>query len=221
VQNIILSWSGGKDSALALYEIRRSKAYNVVALLTTLTRDFDRISMHGVRRDLLMKQAESLKLPLKEVWIPKNASNGQYETQMGSSLGRFRDEKKVNSVAFGDLFLEDIRKYREERLSELGMKALFPLWHKDTKALANLFVKSGFRAIVCCVDPRKLEKRFCGMEFDNKFLATLPQKVDPCGENGEFHTFVFAGPIFEKEIEAKTGETVLRDGFYFTDILRK
>jgi len=192
--------------------------YEVKALLTTVTADFDRISMHGVRRTLLHAQASSLGLPLEEVWIHNGASNEAYEAQMRAALSRYRADG-VEEVAFGDLFLRDIRDYREDRLGQMAMRGLFPLWGRDTRALSREFIELGFRAVVCCVDPRRLGKEFCGMEFDRPFLESLPSGVDPCGENGEFHTFVYAGPIFENEIEITKGEVVLRDGFYFADLL--
>lgn len=191
-----------------------------MALLTTLTKDFDRISMHGVRRDLLKMQAESLDLPVEEVWIRKDAPNTEYEAQMSRALSEHYS-KGVRHVVFGDLFLEDIRKYREERLSSVSMTGVFPLWKKDTAELAAFFIKSGFKAKICTVDPRLLDPSFCGREFDEKFLSDLPSRVDPCGENGEFHTFVYAGPIFDREIEVTMGEVVDRDGFCFADIMPK
>ena len=214
----LLSWSGGKDSALALYEARRSDSFEIASLLTTLTRDFDRISMHGVRRLLLLKQADLLGLPVEEVWIGKGASNSEYESQMSTALRRHR-ANGVSSVVFGDLFLEDIRKYREEMLSALGMTCVFPLWKRDTQKLASLFIHEGFKAIVCTVDPRALSPSFCGEDFDESFLSNLPAGVDPCGENGEFHTFVYGGPIFSQEVGVRKGEVTLRDGFYFADLV--
>ena len=215
--DILLSWSGGKDSALSLREIAHSGKYNVKALLTTVTEGFDRVSMHGVRRDVLRAQASSLGVPLEEVWIPKNSSNEIYEARMKAVLTRYK-ERGVEEVAFGDLFLRDIRAYREERLAQLGMRGTFPLWGRDTGGLAREFVEAGFRAVLCCVDPRKLPKEFCGREFDTAFLESIPSSVDPCGENGEFHTFVYDGPIFSKRIPVGKGEVVLRDGFYFADL---
>jgi len=217
-ERAILSWSGGKDSSLSLYEVQRNGTYRVVSLLTTLTRDFDRISMHGVRRSLLALQATKLNLPLEEVWIGRGASNEEYEAQMSRALSKQRSDG-VRHVIFGDLFLEDIRKYREDRLAAVNMTGVFPIWHRDTKDVARFFVHSGFRAIVCTVDPRALDPSFCGREFDDSFLSDLPPKVDPCGENGEFHTFVYAGPIFEGEIGVRRGEVVERDGFCFADMV--
>ena len=216
--DILLSWSGGKDSALALQELVRARQYTVRALLTTVTEEFDRISMHGVRRSLLSAQASSLGLPVEEVWIPKNSSNEIYETRMREVLTRYKD-RGVERVAFGDIFLQDIRSYREERLAQIGMRGVFPLWERNTSRLAREFVDSGFRAVVCCVDPRRLPGEFCGREYDLAFLESIPASVDPCGENGEFHTFVYAGPIFSNEIPILKGEVVLRDGFYFADVV--
>jgi uncharacterized protein (TIGR00290 family) len=213
-----LSWSGGKDSALALQEIVRARRYRVKALLTTVTEEFDRISMHGVRRSLLSAQASSLGLPVEEVWIPKNSSNEVYEARMREVLTRYKD-RGVEQVAFGDIFLQDIRSYREDRLAQIGMRGVFPLWGRETSKLAREFIEAGFRAVVCCVDPRKLSGEFCGREYDLAFLESIPATVDPCGENGEFHTFVYAGPIFSSEIPITKGEVILRDGFYFADIV--
>ena len=212
-----MAWSGGKDSALALSEITNS-CYEVKSLLTTVTEGFDRISMHGVRRDLLHAQASSLGLPLEEVWIPKGSSNETYDAQMRAALLKHRSEG-VEHIAFGDLFLQGIRSYRETRLREVAMQGLFPLWGRDTTKLAREFIKRGFRATICCIDPRKLGKDFCGKEFDESFLDSLPTGVDPCGENGEFHSFVYAGPIFKRELRTTKGEVVLREGFYFADLL--
>ena len=190
----------------------------MVSLLTTLTRDFDRISMHGVRRDLLIEQARRLRLPVDEVWIRKGAPNTEYESQMSRVLSKHYS-RGVRHVVFGDLFLEDIRRYREDRLTAMNMEGVFPLWKNDTAKLASQFIKHGFRAIICTVNPKALDPSFCGREFDSSFLSDLPPTVDPCGENGEFHTFVYAGPIFEQDIKVKKGEVVLRDGFCFSDIL--
>jgi uncharacterized protein (TIGR00290 family) len=214
----LVSWSGGKDSALALDEIGKSGTFEVVSLLTTLTRDFDRVSMHGVRRDLLERQSMLLRLPIEKVWINAGAPNADYEAQMSRSLLRFRAEG-VRHVVFGDLFLEDIRRYRERNLSSAGLVGVFPLWGMETGALARDFIKRGFKALLCCVDPRSLDPRFCGREFDESLLSEFPEGVDPCGENGEFHTFVYGGPIFDGELEVRRGEVVTREGFCFADIL--
>ncbi len=218
LQPLLLSWSGGKDSALALRELRVAGTHEIKALLTTVTTEFDRVSIHGVRRALLHEQADSLGLPLEEVWIPSNSSNEIYETQMKNALTKYRNQG-VEEVAFGDLFLQDVRRYREERLGQVGMRGVFPLWGRDTSKLAREFIELGFKAVVCCVDPRRLGEEFCGREFDYSFIGSLPSGVDPCGENGEFHTFVYAGPIFKKEIELTKGEVVHRGGFYFADLI--
>jgi uncharacterized protein (TIGR00290 family) len=194
-----------------------TKRYRVKALLTTLTEGYDRISMHGVRRSLLGAQASSLGLRLEEVWIPKKASNEVYEDRMRRVLTKYK-RRGVDGVAFGDLFLRDIRSYREAKLAQIGMRGVFPLWGRDTHKLARKFVEDGFRAVVCCVDPRKLPGEFCGRDFDVEFLESLPASVDPCGENGEFHTFVHEAPIFKKKIPIEKGRVVLRDGFYFADL---
>lgn len=195
-----------------------SGEFEVAALLTTLTRDFDRVSMHGVSPSLLEEQAQLLQLPLEKVWITKGAANVEYEAQMKESLGKYYDQG-ISHVVFGDLFLADIRKYREELLSAIGMQCVFPLWMKNTKALADLFISEGFKAKLCTVDPSKLDPKFCGREFDRSFLSEIPENVDPCGENGEFHTFVYSGPIFKERIEISIGEVVSRDGFVFADLM--
>lgn len=217
MRRALLSWSGGKDSSMSLLETRKSGEFEVVALLTTVTREFDRISMHGVRRELLEAQGKMLGLPVEKVWVSKGAGNKEYESQMMACLERYKGSG-VDHVIFGDIFLEDIRKYREDRLKEMDMHGDFPLWGRNTADLARLFVDSGFRAIICTVDPRKLDRKYCGIEF-SEFVSKVPDGVDPCGENGEFHTFVYDGPIFESRIDARVGEAVLRDGFYFADIV--
>jgi uncharacterized protein (TIGR00290 family) len=190
----------------------------VESLLTTITRDFDRISMHGVRRVLLERQAESLGLPLREIWISKGATNEEYETQMGEALADHQSGG-IDSVVFGDLFLADIRAYRDRLLARHGMTGIYPVWGRDTAALIREFLALGFQCAVVCVDPAKLDKRFAGRIIDNQFLAELPRDVDPCGENGEFHTFVYDGPNFRRPIEFRFGEIVLRDGFWFADLV--
>ena len=213
----VLSWSGGKDSCFALDHLLKGGTH-VAALLTTITREFDRISMHGVRRALLQSQAAALGIPLYEAFIPKSASNEQYELAMGEAFADFRS-RGVTKVAFGDLFLEEIRAYRERLLSNHGMAGLYPLWHRDTAALIREFIEAGFKTIVICVDPAKLDPSFAGRVIDADFLADLPATVDPCGENGEFHTFVFEGPLFRDPVKFVVGELVCRDGFWFRDLL--
>lgn len=215
----LLSWSSGKDSALALHEIRKSGEYEIVALLTTLTEDYDRVSMHGVRRDLLEEQSRSIGLPLEIVLIHKNAANDEYEQQMGRTLERCRSQG-VNSVVFGDIFLADIRKYREQNLAKAGMQAVFPLWNQDTRKLIRNLLDAGFRAITTCVDTQVLGPEFAGREIDDRFIASLPEGIDPCGENGEFHSFVYQGPIFSRAINLQRGEKVLRENrFFYCDLL--
>ena len=211
-----MSWSGGKDSCLALAEIRQKR--DVVALLTTITRDFDRISMHGVRSILLEQQAASLGIPLHKVFITKGAGNDEYERETIHALRSFQ-ANGINSVVFGDLFLEDIRAYREELLARLGMKGIYPVWGLDTSHLIKEFLARGFKTAVVCVDPAKLSRAFVGRVLDEQFLSELPAEVDPCGENGEFHTFVFDGPGFRAPVSFAFGEIVMRDGFWFADLV--
>jgi uncharacterized protein (TIGR00290 family) len=217
-EKVLFAWSGGKDSAQALHELKKNDTCEIVALLTTVTEDYDRISMHGVSRELLELQADSIGLPLEKVFFPKDSSNDAYEARMKAALERYKTEG-VSSVAFGDIFLEELRKYREENLSKIGMKAIFPIWKRDSAGLARSFIGSGFKAVITCVDSQHLDGRFAGREFDESFLAELSANIDPCGENGEFHSFVYDGPIFRKRIEHSVGEVILRDNrFYFCDI---
>ncbi len=217
-EKIVLSWSGGKDCALTLYELLKSEKYKIISLLTTITEDYNRISMHGVRNVLLQQQVESLGVPIEKILLSKKSSNEEYEAKMRRSLNKFL-KKSEFSVAFGDIFLEDLRKYREDKLSLLGIKGIFPLWKKDTLQLANKFIDLGFKAIITCVDTKFLEKEFIGREFNQQFLSELPSNVDFCGENGEFHSFVYDGPIFKKKIEFLRGEIVLRENrYYYCDL---
>lgn len=213
-----MSWSGGKDSCLALYELRKSRGYNVAALLTTVTRDHDRISMHGVRRTLLERQAASLGLPLHQVLIPQGATNEEYEASMGEAFSSYRG-RGVRSVVFGDLFLEDLRAYRDQFLAGHGMRGLYPVWGRETREFIREFIGLGFEAVVTCVDPRVLDGSFAGRVIDEEFLSALPARVDPCGENGEFHSFVFDGPGFGERVSFSVGEVVARGGFCFCDLL--
>ncbi len=218
-EKVLFTWSGGKDSAMALYELKKSNGYEIIGLLTTITEDYDRISMHGVRRTLLEKQADFLGIPLKKVCISKRSSNEEYESKMRAALEKFK-ETGVTNVAFGDIFLEELRRYREDKLANLGMKGIFPLWRKNSAKLASAFIDEGFRAVITCVDPRVLDASFAGREFDREFLHGLPPTVDPCGENGEFHSFVYDGPIFKQRIAYTKGDIILRDNsFYYCDIL--
>src|SRR6266853_707387 len=217
-EDVLFCWSGGKDSAMALHALQSAQSHRVTSLLTTVTEEFDRISMHGVRRVLLERQAKSLGLPLHAVLIPPQCINATYEARMKDALAQYF-ALGVRRVAFGDIFLEDLRAYREKNLGQVGMQALFPIWKRDTHELAREFVRLGFRAITVCVDPRVLDASFAGRELDASFFADLPPGADPCGENGEFHTFVFNGPVFKTPIAFRVGEKVLRDGFCFCDLL--
>lgn len=220
-RDVIVAWSGGKDSALALRAILGDARYRVAALLTTVTAEYDRISMHGVRRALLRRQTEALGLPLDEVLISPGASNDEYETNMGAALAALRTRiPGLGTVVFGDLFLADIRAYRERMLARIGMRGLFPLWLRDTRALAYDFVRLGYRAVLVCVDAAQLDGAFAGREFDADLLHDLPPRVDPCGENGEFHTFVYAGPGLRQPVCHERGPVVVRDGrFVYCDLV--
>jgi uncharacterized protein (TIGR00290 family) len=215
---ILFCWSGGKDSAMALHTLLRLPDVSIVALLTTVTETYDRISMHGVRRELLVQQAQSIGLPLHEVRIPPQCVNPIYEARMEEAM-RVHYEAGVRSVAFGDIFLEDLRAYREKNLARIGMTALFPIWKRDTRELIRSFHAARFRAIAACVDPKVLDRSFAGRELDDSFFRDLPAGVDPCGENGEFHTFVFDGPIFRNPISVRVGEVLERDSFIYCDLL--
>jgi uncharacterized protein (TIGR00290 family) len=219
VERVLLTWSGGKDSAMALHQLQSSGVYQVLALLTTVTEQYDRVSMHGVRTVLLERQSESLGLPLEKIYIGKDASNAEYEARMRDRLTYYQ-ARDVSCVAFGDLYLEDVRRYREENLARVGMKGLFPLWGSDTRALAHSFIELGFKAVVTCVDSNLLDGAFVGRDFDESFLAELPPTVDPCGENGEFHSFVYDGPLFRSRVIHEKGEVVLRESrFYYCDLV--
>ena len=213
-----MSWSGGKDSCLALYEIQKAQEYRVAALLTTVTRDYDRISMHGVRRVLLERQASSLGLSLHEVFITKDATNQEYEMKMEEAFSVYR-ESGINSVVFGDLFLEEIRAYRDQFLARHEMHGIYPVWLRDTTEFIKEFIRFGFKAVITCVDGKVLDSSFAGMLIDESFLSALPPHVDPCGENGEFHTFVFDGPSFKEPVKFSLGEKVARESFWFCDLL--
>jgi uncharacterized protein (TIGR00290 family) len=217
-ERVLVCWSGGKDSSLALREIMASSCYEVAALLTTVTAGYDRISMHGVRCALLDQQAAALGLPLCKVTISPGATNAEYEAAMHAALLDYKSQG-ITTVVFGDLFLEEIRKYRDRMLGEIGMRALYPVWGLDTAQLARDFIQMGFQAVLVCVDPKQLDPKFSGRFFDASLLADFPSNVDPCGENGEFHTFVFAGPIFQHPLKVEKGEVVSRGGFCFCDLL--
>lgn len=215
-----LSWSSGKDSAWALHEVRRRDKIEVVGLLTSVTEPYDRVSMHGVRRELLLAQAEAVGLPMHCVPIPAPCSNEAYEEAMREAVA-VAEAQGVEQMVFGDLFLEDIREYRESRLAGTGIRPVFPLWERPTRELAREMIAAGLVAHVTSLDPRKMPRELAGGRFDEEFLARLPAEADPCAENGEFHTCVSAGPMFREPIPVETGETVERDGFVFTDLLMR
>jgi uncharacterized protein (TIGR00290 family) len=215
----ILSWSGGKDSTMALYEIQRAGGWEIQGLLTTVTRDYDRVCMHGVRTALLEQQAAALGLPLEKVYLDASGSQETYEAKMRVYLANCR-ERGIETVIFGDLFLEEVRQYRERNLAQAGMEPVFPLWGQDTRALAERFLRAGFQAIITCVDLQALTQDFVGRRYDHEFLADLPPEADPCGERGEFHSFVCDGPLFHTPVPFQTGRTLIRENrFAFIDLI--
>jgi uncharacterized protein (TIGR00290 family) len=218
MKRVLLSWSSGKDSAWTLHTLRRMPDVEVVGLLTTLNGAAERVAMHAVRRELLRLQAGAAGLPLREIDLPWPCSNEEYERLMGAACERAVADG-VTHMAFGDLFLEDVRSYRESKLKGTGLEPLFPIWGRDTNDLAKEMIKAGLRAIITCVDPKQLAPSFVGREFGADFLRDLPESADPCGERGEFHTFVYAGPMFGAPLDVKVGERVERDGFQFADVL--
>jgi uncharacterized protein (TIGR00290 family) len=215
---VLLAWSSGKDSAWSLHVLRAQAEVDVVGLLTTVNSAHDRVAMHAVRRALLQAQADAADLPLWSVEIPHPCSNEAYETAMSRAVSEARTSG-VTGIAFGDLFLEDIRRYRERQMQPTGLRLYFPLWGRPTPALAREMIAGGLRARISCVDPRALDPSFAGREFDERFLADLPSGADPCGENGEFHSFAWDGPMFRHPIAVRGGEVVRRDGFVFADLL--
>lgn len=222
MKRVLLSWSSGKDSAWALHVLRQQQDMEVVALLSTFNEAADRVTMHAVRRELVEAQASAAGLSLWDVFLPWPCSNAEYEERMGATIRRALEEG-VTHVAFGDLFLEDVREYRIRMLSSTGIEPLFPLWcsPEETPGLARRMLADGLRAVVTCVDPKQLPEPFVGRLYDTEFLAELPAGVDPCGERGEFHTFCFAGPMFTSTIAVHVGDTVSRDGFCFIDVMLK
>jgi uncharacterized protein (TIGR00290 family) len=214
----LLSWSSGKDSAWALHLLRQSTEVEVAALVTTFNSAADRVAMHAVRRSLVEAQVDRVGLPLWPVELPWPCSNAEYEQRMLAVCGRARAEG-FTAVAFGDLFLQDIRDYRERQLQGTGLEPLFPVWRIPTAQLARDMIAAGLKAKLTCVDPAKLERSFAGRDFDAVLLEALPASVDPCGENGEFHTFVYDAPVFSRPIPVRSGEVVERDGFVFADVL--
>jgi uncharacterized protein (TIGR00290 family) len=219
MKRVLLSWSSGKDCAWTLHRLRQRGEYEVIGLLTTLNAEFDRVAMHGTRRTVLEAQAKAAGLPLWVVPLPWPCSNEIYEARMLEVCQRAGREG-VSGVAFGDLFLQDVRKYREAQLKPTGLEAIFPLWEMPTAALAREMIAAGLRAKLTCVDLKQLPESFAGREFDLRLLAELPAEIDPCGERGEFHTCVYAGPMFKATIDVKAGEVVTRDGFVYADFLQ-
>jgi len=218
LKRVALSWSSGKDSAWSLHLLKQDPQIEVIALLTTLNEEFDRVAMHAVRRELLEAQSRAAGLPLLSIPLPWPCSNQEYESRMRAACDRALAEG-VDAIAFGDLFLTDIRAYREKQLTGTGLEPIFPVWKIPTRQLANDMIAAGLRAKLTCVDPRVLDRRFAGRDFDSGLLADLPPSVDPCGENGEFHTFVYAGPMFQQPISVAPGEIVDREGFVFADFV--
>ncbi|HEV7519682.1 MAG TPA: ATP-binding protein [Candidatus Angelobacter sp.] len=217
-KKILLAWSSGKDSAWALHVLREQGQYEVAGLMTTFNAAFDRVAMHSTRRNLVQMQAEAAGVPLIAAPIPWPCSNADYELAMKQVCDKALAEG-ISAIAFGDLFLTDVRAYRERQLKDTGLQPLFPLWGLPTKALAQEMISTGLRAKLVCVDPRQISANFIGCDFDHKFLSEIPESVDPCGENGEFHSFVHAGPMFSRDLAIVTGENVERDGFWFCDVL--
>lgn len=213
----ILSWSSGKDGAMALYRVRQQGLFNVVALLTTITEGVNRISMHGVHESLVERQALALSLPLYKVYLPFPCPNSVYEERVGNAFTHWKNQG-VTHIIFGDIFLEDIRRYREEKLSKGKLTAVFPLWHADTKTLAEEMIGVGFEAVLTCVDSKRVNPSLAGASFNQSLIRQLPGSVDPCGENGEFHTFVYKGPVFESPLRVTTGDRISRQGFEFVDL---
>jgi len=218
---VVMSWSGGKDSAMALYELTRNPEIQVEALLTTVSEEYKRISHHGVRETLLQDQADAIGIRLDKVYLPSNNShpctNQVYEDIMGQAMRSYQ-EQGINTVGFGDLFLEDLRAWREKNLSTIGMKGIFPIWKRDTTALARQIIDLGFKAYLSCVEG-KLGQGFVGRPYDLNLLKDLPVGIDPCGEYGEFHSYVYDGPIFRRPVDVRVGRIVMRDGRYYADLL--
>lgn len=215
---ILLSWSTGKDSAWSLHVLRQREDLEVVGLLTTVNTNFQRVAMHATRYELLVTQARAARLPLWEVPLPWPCSNEVYEQAMAGACAS-AVQQGISGIAFGDLFLEEVRRYREDRLRGTGLEPIFPLWGRDTRELIHEMLDGGLRARIVCVDPSKLSSEFIGRDLDFELIRRLPKSVDPCGENGEFHTFAYAGPMFEEVVAIETGECVTRDGFDFADLI--
>jgi uncharacterized protein (TIGR00290 family) len=218
---ILLAWSGGKDSTLALERLLEDPDWRVAGLVTTVTTEYERIAIHGVRRSILQRQVAALGLPLIEAEIPPQASNEIYEAAFAQALQRARErDSQIADIAFGDLYLADVRAYREALLKRLGWRGVYPLWGENTERLANYFIARGYRAILTCVDTQQLAAGFCGRQFDSELLADLPPTCDPCGENGEFHTCVYAGPLWPQSLALAHGERLLRESrFQYVDLI--
>jgi uncharacterized protein (TIGR00290 family) len=214
----LLSWSSGKDSSWTLHVLKQRDDVEIVGLFCTINRKFERAAMHAVRIELIKRQASSAELPVQFIELPHPCTDAEYRAIMGEFIDRV-SHQGIEYIAFGDLFLEDIRSYRENNLADTGITPIFPIWGMETTTLSKEMVDSGLRAVITCVDPNKLDPEFIGREYDQAFLEQLPDTVDPCGENGEFHSFAFGGPMFKEQIEVRLGETVTRDGFVFADLL--
>ena len=217
-KKIMISWSTGKDSAWMLHQLQQNSEGEIAGLFCSVNLEFERTAMHAVRLDLLHRQARAAGLPLEVVGLPWPCSNAEYERIMAVFFEKLLS-RGITHIAFGDLFLEDVRAYRCRQLAGSGIEPLFPLWQHPTGELSRLMLEQGMRAVVTCIDPRCMPEQLAGRFYDEALIASLPKGIDPCGENGEFHTFVFGGPMFRQEIEIRTGETVHRDGFVFTDVL--
>lgn len=217
-EKIVFSWSGGKDSAMALHEILRSGSYDVVALITTVTSQYQRICMHGVRESLLEAQAKATGIPCDKIYMSYEPTNQEYEAKLKATLHTYL-AKGIKRVVFGDIFLEDLKAYRDQNLAAWGMEGIYPLWKRDSRELIQHFVTQGFKAVLVCVDERVLPESWAGKSIDETFLADLPDGVDPCGENGEYHTFVYEGPIFQDKIDITLGEQVVKAPFVYRDVL--
>ena len=218
-KRVLLSWSSGKDSAWTLYQLQKDPAVEVVGLLTTFNSQFKRSAIHGVRQQLLQLQAEAAELPLIEIPLPWPCTNERYETIMERALVDARAQLQIDAVAFGDLYLEDIRRYRETQMAGTGLDLVFPLWQIPTDQLAQQMISGGLKAVITCLDPRVMPEHLAGDQFSHQLLAELPETVDPCGENGEFHTFAWDGPMFKNSVSVIAGEVVKRDGFVYADLL--
>ena len=219
MKRVVLSWSSGKDSAWTLYQLQQTEDIEIIGLLTTVNSEFNRVAMHAVREELLDAQAAATGLPLFKVPLPWPCSNADYESAIKTAFDEIRLEHDVTHIAYGDLFLEDVRQYRIDLMKDSKLTPLFPIWGLNTTALANDMLSNGLSAYLTCVDPKQLSKSFAGHKFDKEFLSQLGNKIDPCGENGEFHTFVYSGPMFESDVPITVGDTVNRDGFIFTDLM--